>query len=338
MSTLGIVAIGRNEGERFKKCVESFSKVTQAFTFVYVDSGSTDGSVQVAKEAGVGVVELDTTVPFTAARARNAGVDYLSKHYPNLTYIQFVDGDCQIAPNWLTSAIEVLEKEQDVAVVCGRRKEINPQSSTYNALIDLEWNTPIGYNKACGGDALYRASAFLKEDGFNGTVIAGEEPELCYRLRQRAWKIKRIDADMTYHDAALTTFSQWWKRAERYGHAAFEGAYRYGKQAERYYVKEAKGIVLWGALVPFTFIASLFLFWPLAILTCVLLLLQWFKLKRFYSGANTPTELINQRAWLTLVCKIAEFKGGLRFLKNKILKRQNKLIEYKGSAVGEARK
>ncbi|MAF64002.1 MAG: glycosyl transferase [Blastomonas sp.] len=327
MSTLGIVAIGRNEGERFKKCVESFSKVTQEFTFVYVDSGSTDGSVQVAKEAGVGVVELDTTVPFTAARARNAGVDYLSKHYPNLTYIQFVDGDCQIAPNWLTSAIEVLEKEQDVAVVCGRRKEINPQSSTYNALIDLEWNTPIGYNKACGGDALYRASAFLKEGGFNGTVIAGEEPELCYRLRQSNWKIKRIDADMTYHDAALTKFSQWWKRAERYGHAATEGFWRYGTSSEKYELGAMKSILIWGAIYPGSLLLSPFISIYLFILLIAVGLFQFTKLRRSYESSSPGKGAI--RAQLTMLCKLAEFKGMLRFFTNKIKGKQNLLIEYK---------
>ena len=338
MSKLGIVAIGRNEGDRFKRCLESFQTITHAFAFVYVDSGSTDNSVNLAKNAGFAVVELDTSIPFTAARARNAGVEYLSENYPQLTYIQFIDGDCQIAPKWLSNAIATLDNEQDVAVVCGRRKELYPQASDYNTLIDLEWNSPIGYNKACGGDALYRATAFLKEAGFNEAVIAGEEPELCYRLRQNGWKIKRIDVDMTFHDAALFKFSQWWKRAERYGHAAFEGAWRYGQEPERYYVKEVKGIIFWGGFFPIGFIASLFLFWPLSGVLSILFLIQWFKLARHYSGADTPKNLKNKRAWLTLVCKLAEFKGGIKYLKNKLLKRKSYLIEYKSSVAEGAQK
>lgn len=332
-SNLGIVAIGRNEGERFKKCLASFKRIKREYAFVYVDSGSTDDSVVAAREAGFDVVELDTTVPFTAARARNAGVDFLVKKLQKVEYIQFVDGDCQVAPNWLDNAINLLDKEPDVAAVCGRRSEINPQDSIYNALIDLEWNTPVGYNKACGGDAMYRASAFLSVEGFNGTVIAGEEPELCYRLRQEQWKIKRIDADMTFHDADLTHFSQWWKRAERYGHAAFEGASRYGKDSERYYVKEVKSIVFWGGVLPVSLLLSLFLPKSILMVLIALITIQWLKLCKFYSSSNTPEKLVKIRALLTIVCKLAEFKGGTRFLKNKFLNRNSQLIEYKSDTV-----
>ena len=50
--------------------------------------------------------------------------------------------------------------------------------------------------------------------GFNPAVIAGEEPELCVRLRQAGWKIHRLDAEMTLHDAAMTSWRQWWKREQ----------------------------------------------------------------------------------------------------------------------------
>lgn len=260
MDNIGIVAIGRNEGERFQKCLSSFKSLSIDFIFVYVDSGSTDNSVQNAIDAGYAVVELDTSIPFTAARARNAGVNYLKQHVSKLSFIQFVDGDCQVDASWIDLALKTLSDEPDLAAVCGRRSEINPNASVYNKLIDIEWDTPVGYAKACGGDALYRATPFLEVNGFNESIIAGEEPELCYRLRQQGWKIKRIDAAMTYHDAALYLFSAWWKRAERYGHAAFEGAWRYGKEKERYYVKEVRGIFLWGALLPLALILSLFTF------------------------------------------------------------------------------
>ena len=52
-------------------------------------------------------------------------------------------------------------------------------------LCDIEWNTPTGEAKACGGDFMIRKKAFKQVGGFNDTVIAGEEPELCYRLKKR---------------------------------------------------------------------------------------------------------------------------------------------------------
>ena len=56
--SFGVVAIGRNEGERLKRCLESASNAAQV---IYVDSGSTDGSLQWAKQAGVDAVELDVS-------------------------------------------------------------------------------------------------------------------------------------------------------------------------------------------------------------------------------------------------------------------------------------
>ena len=329
MDGLGIVAIGRNEGTRFQQCLESFKSLDLDFTFVYVDSGSTDNSVQYAKEAGYAVVELDTTIPFTAARARNAGVNFLKETQPELSYIQFIDGDCQIDAKWLSTAMETLDEETELAVVCGRRAEIKPDASLYNLLIDKEWDTPIGYAKACGGDAMYRASAFFDVNGFNDSIIAGEEPELCYRLRKQGWKIKRIDESMTYHDAALYSFGAWWKRAERYGHAAFEGAWRYGRESEHYYVKEVAGIIAWGGGLPLIFIASGFYYFPLLAVPVSMGLLQWNRLSSYFKSTGNPPDVATKRAGLTLICKIAEMKGGLRFLINKILGKRNEIIEYK---------
>lgn len=330
MTTLGIVAIGRNEGTRFQQCLESFKSLKLDFTFVYVDSGSTDNSVQHAKDAGYAVVELDTSIPFTAARARNAGVNYLKESMPALTYIQFVDGDCQMDSDWLAKAVDELNNEPSLAVVCGRRTEIKPEASLYNLLIDKEWDTPIGYAKACGGDAMYRASAYLDVNGFNDSVIAGEEPELCYRLRQAGWKIKRMDAAMTYHDAALYSFGAWWKRAERYGHAAFEGAWRYGNSAERFYVPQVRGIVLWGGTLPLFVILVAVIKLPLVLVPITLAVLQWFRLTQYFTKKDNNPVLARKRAALTLVCKLAEFKGGCRFIKNKLLGKKSQIIEYKG--------
>ena len=65
MNRIGIVAIGRNEGERLKRCLQAV--VGGAATVVYVDSNSTDDSVAVARDAGATVVELDMSSSTTVA-------------------------------------------------------------------------------------------------------------------------------------------------------------------------------------------------------------------------------------------------------------------------------
>ena len=69
-ANFGAVVMGRNDGERLKLCIDSLSVAAR---IVYVDSGSTDGSVDWARAHGADVVELDSAVAFTAARARNSG-------------------------------------------------------------------------------------------------------------------------------------------------------------------------------------------------------------------------------------------------------------------------
>ena len=158
--TTGAVVIGRNEGERLIACLQSLmNKVNH---IVYVDSGSQDGSVEKALEMGVDIVNLDMTKHFTAARARNAGFENLLQSYPDLTYVQFVDGDCQVDENWISHALAFLNKNTAVAIACGRRKELHPEASIYNQFCDIEWNTPIGEAKSCGGDALIKAEVLKK--------------------------------------------------------------------------------------------------------------------------------------------------------------------------------
>lgn len=211
---VGVVAIGRNEGERLERCLRS---VPAGIPVVYVDSASTDSSVAFAISIGAAVVELDMTRPFTAARARNEGYARLMKRAPGLRHVQFVDGDCELEDGWFDRAVAELESDLGVAAVCGRRRERFPQASFYNRLCDEEWDTPVGEADACGGDALVRVNAFEAVGGYDPAMVAGEEPEMCHRLRGTGWRIRRLDVAMTIHDAAIYRPRQWWMRAVRSG-------------------------------------------------------------------------------------------------------------------------
>lgn len=243
--SIGAVVIGRNEGARLERSLQALAG--QVAQIVYVDSGSTDGSVAAARGLGAEVVELDMKHPFTAARARNAGVAALGEE---ITLVQFLDGDCILRDGWLAAAEAHLSAHPQLAVVCGRRREEHPQTSIYNSLVDAEWDTPPGEARACGGDALMRLEALRAVGGYRAEMIAGEEPELCQRLRRAGWQIWRLDAEMTWHDAQITRFSQWWRRSLRAGHAFAEGAALHGAGPDRHWVAETRRAVLWGALLP----------------------------------------------------------------------------------------
>ncbi len=325
LKKIGLVAIGRNEGKRLQQCLKSV--LGQVEVIVYVDSGSTDGSVELARSLGVEAIELDLSTPFTAARARNTGFARLLEIDPQLEFVQFVDGDCEVVEGWI-DAYQELVAQPSVAVVCGRRRERYPDASIYNRLCDLEWDTPIGETKACGGDAMMRVAAFQQVGGFNPTLIAGEEPELCLRLRQKGWKILRLDAEMTIHDAQMEKFSQWWKRAVRAGHAYAEGAWLHGAEPEHHWVKESQSIWFWGLLPLVTF----GLIWPSHGWSLLLLAgypVMTYKIYRYTQTRDLKP--VDSRIY-TLFCMLGKFPnllGQLKFHLNQRLGRQNKLIEYK---------
>jgi GT2 family glycosyltransferase len=331
MPPIGLVIIGRNEGERLRRCLAS--SLGHAAHAVYVDSGSTDGSVALARSMDVDVVELDTTIPFTAARARNAGVERLLRLAPDTPYVQFVDGDCEINPDWWNVALARMEERLELAAVCGRRRERFPDASKYNRMCDLEWDTPIGDATECGGDSLMRVSCFQAVGGFNPTLIAGEEPELCLRFRQHGWRIERLDAEMTLHDAAMTKFGQWWRREKRSGYAFAEAAHRFGHTPERFRVRWVWRNWLWGAIIPLLALAPA---WPTRGWSLLLLLaypLQWLKLNR-YCRRQRKLSGVDARLYTTL-CQLAKFPqaaGQLKYLVARLTKRPSKLIEYKGAA------
>ena len=313
------VLIGRNEGARLKRCLASVAP--QSARMVYVDSGSTDDSVAAARAAGAEVVALDMQQPFTAARARNAGVEAALATGPVPVFVQFIDADCELQEGWLSKAIAHMEHHPGTAVVCGRRRERFPDASLWNRMIDTEWDTPVGLAKACGGDALMRLEAFQAVGGFNPTLIAGEEPELCLRLRQTGWDIYRIDAEMTLHDAAMTSFRQWWRRARRAGHAYAEGTAMHGKSPERHKVAETRRAVLWGLVLPLTILVTTLFLSPWAMLLTLLYPLQILRLT--LKGHPLP-----HAVFLTLA-KLPEARGVLQYWLTRLSGQKAGLIEYK---------
>jgi GT2 family glycosyltransferase len=314
------VVIGRNEGARLRSCLLSLAQQTRRI--VYVDSGSTDGSVDLARSLGADVVALDLTRPFTAARARNAGLARLDS--PD--FVQFVDGDCAVDPAWMQRALGAFAQSPDAVVVCGRRRERFPQASIYNRLCDREWNTPVGPALACGGDALMRYPALVAVGGYREDLIAGEEPELCIRLRQRGGTIQRIDAEMTLHDAAISRLSQFWKRSKRAGHAFAEGAALHGMPPERHWVRETRRAVFWGAAVPAIAVLGAILIHPALI---GLILLWPLQVLRLGWAWRSEGRVGQEAALMWVPAKLAEAQGVIGFWIGRLRGRRRGLIEYK---------
>ena len=350
-ANIGFVVIGRNEGERLRHCIESIreqslalERVAEADKFssnnreknktfypiVYVDSGSSDGSVAFAKSSGCYTVQLDsTTMPFTAARARNAGLEHLLENFPAIQWVQFVDGDCSLQPGWLPKAITYLSVNPRVAIVCGRRREVYPQKTIYNALCDMEWDTPVGEAQSCGGDFLARRVALESVKAFNPEMIAGEEPEMCFRLRKEKWRIWRLGEEMTSHDAAMTRFHQFWLRNKRAGYAYAERCFMHATKKRPYCVREVISICLWALFIP----GLIIMFVPVLPAISILLFLSYPSMIvrvfiRRLKLRNTIRRSVVYSV-LTMVGKFPQFIGVAKFAVGKIAKSGSTIIEYK---------
>lgn len=320
----GIVVIGRNEGERLRSCLASFCAL--GCPVVYVDSGSVDGSVLTAKSGGADVLELDRSMPFTAARARNAGFRRLRDLMPGVVHVQFVDGDCELSEGWVEAAAKWLDAHDDVAAVCGRLREKYPRRSVYNLLCDIEWDRPAGEARSCGGIAMIRARAFAYVGGYREDIIAGEEPEMCVRLRAAGWRVYRLPEQMALHDAALLRFSQWWRRTLRGGYAFAQAVALHGAGPEHHGVRESRGIWLWAFGIPVLVLCLSLLAggWAWG-----LLLIYPMQIARLaVRGGRSASENWVWAAF-TVLGKFPELIGQLKFLVHRIARRPMALIEHK---------
>lgn len=319
---IGIVVIGRNEGERLARALRSVDPGTN--TVVYVDSGSSDGSLMLAEQLGAQVASLDLSRPFSAGRARNLGFSVALQGGRELEFVQFIDGDCELDHRWIAEASAFLTAHPDLAVVCGRRRERFPDRSPYNKLCDMEWNTPVGEALASGGDFLVRTKAFQDVGGFADHMIAGEEPEMCARLRAAGWKIWRIDAEMTLHDANILRWTQWWRRCVRSGYAHAAIARLHGNGPDKLKKRETLSVIVWGGLLP-AFILGASIFNPIFLGAFLLYPAQILRLT--LKAPERDGALLF--ATSVVLGKFAEFVGVCKFAAARLAGRHDTLIEYK---------
>ena len=332
---LSVVVIGRNEAAHLRACLESVRGMHHAgpLELIYVDSDSSDTSREIAASAGANVIWLKNDVAagqaMTAARGRNAGWN-LAK----APLVLFLDGDTVLHPDFVSQASAALDADEQIAAVWGHRRESDPGGSVYNRVLDLDWIIPPGWTEFFGGDVLIRRAALESVEGYNPQLIAGEEPEMCRRLRGKGWKILHIDHPMTKHDLRMTHFSQYWRRALRAGHAYAQVSGMFARTADPFWSAEARRNRTRGAaliiLIVAAMVAAVVLraWWPPVALLALILLA---------AGRTAYKVRSRSSSWVTLLLfglhshlqDIPIVLGQIRYRLAKARNRKMTLIEYK---------
>ena len=314
------IIIGRNEGDRLERAFQSVEHA--GIRSIYVDSASTDNSIEIAKRHGIPYIELSQDTPLSAARARNAGFKWVLDNHPDAKYVHLLDGDCTLDPSWLDAAVNVLDQNSELAAVTGRLRERDLDKSVYAKLSDMGWYIRPGEILSAGGIVTVKRQAFEEVDGFDETLIAGEEPEFYLRLRKAGYKLRCLEQEIGTHDSNISSYSEWWKRTIRTGFS-YANAAEWGR-----WQRERRSLVVWGGILPCSIAVSFFFSTLLAVLLAFLYPLQivrvFFKMKIPYGPADRLLF-----AFFCVIDKIPEFLGFLKYHYARVTGRKQEIIEYK---------
>lgn len=330
---IGVVIIGRNEGDRLRACLESVLDMNypaHLLDVIYVDSSSTDGSVALAKSMVVRTIVLEG--PTTAARGRNAG--WITTDAP---FVLFLDGDTLLHPEFVATALAHLT-DASIAGVYGDRREMRTADSIYNAIFDMDWNaassTGSSWSIFFGGDALVRRASLESVGGYNEALIAGEEPDMCRRMRGLGNRILHIDVPMTLHDLAMLTIKQYWRRSVRTGYAYAEISSLYADTNDPLWTAESRSNqtrgVFWTCGPAFAVLLSLLMLSVLPILLFALLAIALFARTAVKVRKRTnSTKLLLAYSIHSHLQQIPIFFGQLRYRRQRQRGGNAAIIEYK---------
>ncbi len=325
LAQIGVVVIGRNEAPRLGACLAALAG--SSAPMVYVDSGSEDGSPEIAAHAGLRVIHLHEG-PYTAARGRQTGFEFLRAHHPELQYVQFVDGDCILDAAWLARGVRFLTEHPRAGAVVGRLRERCAQRSLLIRLVDADWDLPTGDIDAVGGILMARIAALDEVGGWSTGLIAGEDLDLGARLRAAGWALHRLPADMTFHDIGIRTVGEMWRRSIRSGFSYAALAMRHGRDCPRWR-RHMLSNIFYGAALPLALVPLLIGWWPGAAVIGAIYLLLMVRVagRRLRCGDSPGFALLYALA--LVLDKVAGAWGTFKYLLTSLSGKPTRLIDYK---------
>lgn len=315
---IGLVIIGRNEAKHLERCFASLEKLN--YPKVYVDSASTDNSLEIAKKYGVETIALTEEHPLTAALGRNTGFFHLLGRFKSIRFVQFIDGDCHLEKNWLAAAFAKMQEGNGIGLVNGILEEHNDSLTPFKQITALEWQMPSGEVKNSGGNCFVRVKAFQEIGGFNPEIPVAEDTELCLRLRLKGWKIWHLHQPMAVHDSYVVTFADFCRRAKRTGYGFSHVAWLHRQSPEKLFFRENLSTLFYGGILPLLAIGLAFWTHGFSLLLLILYPILFFKI--YYSVRKKwPFSQSVLYAASCIFAKFPGFIGSCQFYYNTIIKK-----------------
>jgi len=211
-----------NEERWLPVCLEALVKGTvdrSRYEILVIDNGSTDRTAEIAANYADEVIAMtggNVSIIRNEAARKARG-----------TVLAFLDSDCIPAPDWLECGLAAMEVESCVSGAPYGLPE-NPSwvERNWDAGDSVEGRKPTSFVLA--GNCFIPRSLFEELGGFNDSLRAGEDKELCSRAA-RLVPVVRDDRIRVVHEGNPKTLKHFVSREIWHGRGAFESLRTNGK-------------------------------------------------------------------------------------------------------------
>jgi glycosyltransferase involved in cell wall biosynthesis len=230
---LSIVIIGKNEVKNLPLLFDSLPTASDV-EWLYVDSGSTDGSPDLAHFRGARVLVLDDQSVYAPATGR-----YVGTREAKGKWVLYLDGDMVLCTQF-KAFINKLRQDETViplstAGFVGHTANYyhdnagNEVSRREHVVFNRQeagpaddWGKPVSYH---GGAVLYLRKAVIKAGNWNPALNQLEEIDLLSRIKANGKTVRAVDLPMVEHitpflnskEKLLLNFLPAWRGKKLYG-------------------------------------------------------------------------------------------------------------------------
>ncbi len=216
---ISVVVPNYNGAAYLASCLSSLAQQSRSdFEVLVVDNGSSDDSVERARQVAPGAVILRQDRNLGFAGAANAGA-----RAARAGWIAILNNDTEVSAEWIEQCADAISRHPDAAFLSCRILDFRRRDFVYSAG-DCFLRAGIGYRRgqeqpdrpeydtegeafaACGCAALYRKSALEGVGGFDDRLFAYlEDVELGLRLQAADLRGYYLPSARVYHHGSATS-------------------------------------------------------------------------------------------------------------------------------------